>query len=67
MCFTGCGKTRDRVGKMYLRGLKPDVFSIIYGTVENHLGNLGTKKTLSVVFITLGEPQAHGDTTKVMP
>jgi len=27
-------------------------------------GNLSTKITLKVVFITLGEPQAHGDTAE---
>ena len=35
--FTGCVKTRDRAGKTYLRepqGLKPEVFSIIYGTTK---------------------------------
>jgi hypothetical protein len=37
--LTGCGKIRDRAGKTYpfdklragSQGLKPDVFSIIYG------------------------------------
>jgi hypothetical protein len=30
-------------------------------------GNLSTKITLKVVFITLGEPQAHGDTAEAVP
>jgi hypothetical protein len=30
-------------------------------------GNLSTKITLKVVFITLGEPQAHGDTAEGVP
>ena len=30
-------------------------------------GNLSTKIILNVVFITLGEPQAHGDTAEPVP
>jgi hypothetical protein len=29
--------------------------------------NLSTKITLNVVFITFGEPQAHGDTAFAVP
>jgi hypothetical protein len=40
--LTGCGKMRDRAGKTYpfdklragSQGLKPDVFSIIYGPTK---------------------------------
>jgi hypothetical protein len=43
--------------KAYLSGLSRQAHAI-YGTVENGL---------SMVFITLGEPQAHGDTAKAVP
>jgi hypothetical protein len=32
--FTGCGNIRERAGETYLRGLKPDVFPIIYGPTK---------------------------------
>jgi hypothetical protein len=38
-------------------GLKPSSTQVIYGTVENGL---------SAVFITLGEPQVHGDTAEAV-
>jgi hypothetical protein len=36
--FTGFGKSLQG-GKQYLRGLKPDVFSIAYGTTEEAAEN----------------------------
>ena len=37
----------------------------IYGTVENRISPIPFD--LSLVFITLGEPQAHGDTAEAVP
>jgi hypothetical protein len=39
----------------------------IYGTVENHLTKAFGHEIKSAVFITLGEPQVHGDTAEPVP
>jgi hypothetical protein len=68
------------VGAIIPKGLKPIVTRALFGTVENEgrRGEYGFVHSLVpkgeepgapsvVVFIHLGGPKAHGDTTKVVP